>query len=129
MYYIDKNTTEGTKKREQVYNNNEYVEEAAPLSAPDWTKLGYDSLLKNATLEAASKYRWVLLLLKMTRKLAFNFIFQKILHEIFFFKFNKNHSGWDILLLYVNFVMAFIIHFKNKVYINMVNFLILAKVS
>jgi hypothetical protein len=57
LYYIDKNTKEGIKRRERVYNNDEYVEEAAPLSAPDWTKLGYDGLLKNAAIEAVSKYR------------------------------------------------------------------------
>ena len=57
MYYIDKNTKEGIKRRERMYNNDEYVEEAAPLSAPDWTKLGYDGPLKNAAIEAVNKYR------------------------------------------------------------------------
>ena len=40
-----------------MYNNDEYVKEAAPLSAPNWTKLGYDSPLKNVAIEAVSKYR------------------------------------------------------------------------
>ncbi|GBB93524.1 hypothetical protein RclHR1_21880004 [Rhizophagus clarus] len=35
LYYVDKNTKSGIKKRERVYRPSEYVEEAAPSDAPD----------------------------------------------------------------------------------------------
>ena len=56
LFYVDRNTKEGIKKRERVHKNDEYLEEAASLNAPDWTKSGYDSLLKNAIIKAVSKY-------------------------------------------------------------------------
>ena len=56
LFYVDRNTKEGIKKQEWVYKNDKYVEEVAPLNAPDWTKLGYNDLLKNATIKAVSKY-------------------------------------------------------------------------
>jgi hypothetical protein len=56
LFYIDKNTKEGIKKRKRVYKYNEYVEEAEPLNAPDWTKSGYNGPLKDPTVKAVNKY-------------------------------------------------------------------------
>jgi hypothetical protein len=56
LYYVDKNTNKGIKKRERVYKTGEYVEEKAPPNAPDWTKLGYDGRLKDPTVKSVSKY-------------------------------------------------------------------------
>jgi hypothetical protein len=56
LYYVDKNTKEGIKKRERVRKHNEYVEEAEPLYAPDWTKLGYNGPLKELAIKAVDKY-------------------------------------------------------------------------
>jgi hypothetical protein len=56
LYYVDKNTKSGIKKRERVYRPSEYVEEAAPSDAPEWTKSGYDGPLKKLTTKAINKY-------------------------------------------------------------------------
>ena len=42
LYYVDQNAEKGIEKRERVYKHHEYVEEGAPLSAPDCAKSGYD---------------------------------------------------------------------------------------
>jgi hypothetical protein len=55
LYYIDKNTKEGIKKRERVYKPREYVDETAPSDAPGWTRSGYDGPLKNPTSKAVNK--------------------------------------------------------------------------
>jgi hypothetical protein len=55
LYYVDRNTKEGIKKRERMRKHNEYVEEAEPLNAPDWTKSGYNGPLKEPTAKAVSK--------------------------------------------------------------------------
>ncbi|CAG8741326.1 12889_t:CDS:2, partial [Rhizophagus irregularis] len=46
LYYVDKNTKKGIKKREQVYKPSESVDEIAPSDAPGWAKSGYDGPLK-----------------------------------------------------------------------------------
>ena len=56
LFYIDKNTNQGIKKRERVRKHSEYVEEAAPANAPDWTKSGYDGPLRGLTADAINKY-------------------------------------------------------------------------
>jgi len=56
LFYVDQNAKKGIKKQERVYKHYEYVEEGAPLNALDWTKSGYDDLLKNLAVKAVSKY-------------------------------------------------------------------------
>jgi hypothetical protein len=56
LFYVDKNAKKGIKKRERVYKQQEYVEEGAPLNAPDWTKSDYDGPLKSPAVKAVSKY-------------------------------------------------------------------------
>jgi hypothetical protein len=56
LYYVDKNTKKGIRKRERVYKHSEYVEETAPSNAPDWTKSGYDGPLKKLIVKAVNKY-------------------------------------------------------------------------
>ncbi|GBC10441.1 hypothetical protein RclHR1_09630005 [Rhizophagus clarus] len=56
LYYVDKNTKCCIKKREWVYRPSEYVEEAVPSDAPEWTKSGYNGPLKELTTKAINKY-------------------------------------------------------------------------
>ncbi|POG61477.1 hypothetical protein GLOIN_2v1486226 [Rhizophagus irregularis DAOM 181602=DAOM 197198] len=56
LYYVDKNTKKGIKKREQVYKPSESVDEIAPSDAPGWAKSGYDGPLKRPVAKVVSKY-------------------------------------------------------------------------
>ncbi|GES77598.1 hypothetical protein GLOIN_2v1486226 [Rhizophagus clarus] len=53
---VYKNTKCCIKKREWVYRPSEYVEEAVPSDAPEWTKSGYNGPLKELTTKAINKY-------------------------------------------------------------------------